>query len=127
VIEDVIAETGATTDEKKKGIAMHYCEPVVKNQWKALVSVDYPYIWAQFEEEIREIYPEYKELEKGLIVALEKFVVRAMKKPIKLDDYKGLQACNRQFKAMVKQLTESTERRANCEVCKYYLPACPNS
>lgn len=120
-IEDVITKTGATLDSEKKWIAIHYCVQSVKNQWKALVAAADGFTWNEFVDEIKESYPEYKELERGSIAALDRFVNQTAKRPIKLDDYKSLRAYIRQIRAMIKQLTEPTERITNREAAKAFL------
>jgi hypothetical protein len=73
-VEDVAERVGAKMDEEKKWIAFHYCDSRTKEQWKVLASAEQPYTWEQFKEEIRDNYPELKELEKGSLSGLEKFV-----------------------------------------------------
>jgi len=69
---------------------MHYCEPSVKRQWEAMETAEDPHSWEDFKEEIEDMYPEYREVEKGSVPGLEKAVVLKSKKPVKVNDYKGL-------------------------------------
>jgi hypothetical protein len=120
-IEDVADRVGATTDEDKKWIALHYCDSRTKEQWKVLASSEPPYTWEQFKEEIRDNYPELKELEKGSLSGLERFVKRTSKKPIRANDIEGLHAYVRQYKALVAKLMQNGMRITNREAIKYFF------
>lgn len=121
-VEEVILKTGATgDDERMKWIAMHYCEPSVKKQWEALEAADAPHTWEEFKAEIEEVYPEFKEQAKGSVPGLEKIVQQKSKKPIKLSDYKALQAWIRQYRGLAKQLMEPTKRLTNREAANGFL------
>lgn len=120
-VEDVAERVGAKLDEEKKWIAFHYCDSRTKEQWKVLASADPPYTWEQFKEEIRDNYPELKELEKGSLSGLEKFVRKASRKPIKANDIEGLHAYVRQYKALVAKLMQNGMRITNREAIKYFF------
>jgi hypothetical protein len=120
-VEDLIVKTGATTDEDKNEIAIHFCDHKTKREWKAILNESPGSSWHEFRARIRESYPEFKELEKGSIGALEKFVNKTRRKPIRLTDISGLQSYVRQFRAMVGQLLAPTMRISNRDAAKHFL------
>ncbi|KAF8178322.1 hypothetical protein K438DRAFT_1769515 [Mycena galopus ATCC 62051] len=120
-IEDVISKVSATTDEDKKWVAIHFCAPSVQRQWRALAAAAVPGTWEEFKAEIRESYPEYKALEKGFIAALEAFVKKMNRKPVKMNDITGLQDYIRQYRAMVRQLLLPKPRIQNRDAAGWFL------
>jgi hypothetical protein len=120
-VEDVITKTGASTEEEKIEIAIHFCDHKIKREWKALLAEEPDSSWHEFRARIRESYPEFKELERGSIAALEKFVKKTHRKPIRIDDITGLQSYIRQYRAMVGQLLKPTMRISNRDATKNFL------
>jgi hypothetical protein len=80
-----------------------------------------PFSWGESKEEIEQVYPEYQEVEKGSIPGLEKTVLLRAKRPIRANDYKGLQGWIRVYKGIIKQLMEPTARITNREAANGFL------
>jgi hypothetical protein len=51
-VEDVIVKTGATTEEDKKEIAIHYCDYKTKQEWKAILNESPDSLWHDFRARI---------------------------------------------------------------------------
>jgi hypothetical protein len=120
-VDELIMKCGATDDANKKWIVIHCCEPTTKRDWKAMETANTAFSWDEFKKEIEQVYPEYREVEKGSISGLEKAVLLRAKRPIRANDCRGLQGWIRVYKVIVKQLMEPTARITNREAANGVL------
>ena len=119
-LEDIFKKAGATTDEDKKYVALHYCDSKTKRQWNAMPTAESG-TWDEFKAEIRESYPEFKAWERGSVAALERYVRGVSRKAIEMSDLTSYQEYLRNFRAHVGQLLKEPVRISNREVAVAFL------
>jgi hypothetical protein len=51
-VEDVITKMGASTEEEKIEIAIHFCDHKIKREWKALLAEEPTSSWHEFRARI---------------------------------------------------------------------------